>query len=85
MYYLQSGVSGYPSGYHCKGLSSNQTLNTQGKDEAEVPKELAAFLKYVRADLEESTADYSSTLVSHIQKVVGTIKTSREMEAKYML
>jgi len=47
--------------------------------------ELASFLKYVRADLEESTADYGSSLVSHIQKVIGDIKTSREMEAKYML
>ena len=60
-------------------------LSTRGKNEEEVPKELAAFLKYVRADLEESTADYGSSLVSHIQKVVGDIKTSREMEAKYML
>ena len=60
-------------------------LSTRGRNEEEVPEELAAFLKYVRADLEESTADYGSTLVNHIQKVVSHIKTSREMEAKYML
>ena len=70
---------------HLEDGSHTIILSTRGENEHEVPKELAAFLKYVRADLEESTADYDSPLVRHIQKVVNRIKTSREMEAKYML
>ena len=51
----------------------------------EVPQELVKFLKYVRADLEESTKDFEDDYVDRLQKSVQNIKQSRRMEERYML
>lgn len=60
-------------------------LSTCGKNEDEVPKELVNFLKYVKADLNESAADFEDGFVKKLQDAVREIKTSREMEERYML
>ena len=60
-------------------------LNTKGKNEEEVPKELVKFLKFVGADLQESTEDYEDEFVKELQKSVAHVKTSREMEERFML
>ena len=51
----------------------------------EVSTELVKFLKYVQADLEESTANFDDEFVASIQKSVQEIKQSRGMEERYML
>ncbi len=48
-------------------------------------KELISFLKYVSAELEESTLDFEDEYVSKLQQAVSSIKSSREMESRYMI
>lgn len=60
-------------------------LSTCGENKDEVPKELVKFLEYVKADLYESTADFEDDFVSKLQRTVRHIKSSREMEERYML
>ena len=60
-------------------------FSTKGKNEEEVPKELVKFLKFVGADLQESTEDYEDEFVKELQKSVAHVKTSREMEERFML
>ena len=43
------------------------------------------FLKYVQADLEESTSNYDDEFVESLQKAVHEIKQSRGMGERYML
>jgi len=59
-------------------------LSTCGENEEDESDELVKFLKYVKADLEESTKDYGDGYVSRIQKSVQRIKESREMGVRYM-
>jgi len=60
-------------------------LNTRGENPDEVSPELVKFLKYVRADLNESTEDFEDEFVVSLQKSVQDIKQSRRMEERYML
>ena len=60
-------------------------LSTCGENDEEVPEELVKFLKFVGAGLEESTDDYADDYIRRLQSSVVNIKTSREMEARYML
>lgn len=60
-------------------------LSTYGKNEDEVSKELVTFLKFVKADLKESTADFGDGFVKTIQESICQIKESRRMEERYML
>ena len=60
-------------------------LNTKGSNDDNVPAELVKFLKYVGANLEESTQDYEDPYVSKLQNSIANIKENRGMEAKYML
>lgn len=60
-------------------------FSTKGKNEEEVSKELVKFLKFVGADLQESTEDYEDEFVKELQKSVAHVKTSREMEERFML
>ena len=59
-------------------------LNTKGKNEKEVPKELIHFLKYV----ENSTDDYVSGIkddsIERLHEKVTALKRWRGLEAKYM-
>lgn len=60
-------------------------LSTRGTNTEEVPQELVKFLKYVRADLEESMKDFEDDYVGRLQKAVQKIKQNRRMEERYML
>ena len=60
-------------------------LSTAGENPEEVPESLVKFLKFVHADLEDSTKDFEDAYVRKLQRSVQNIKFSREMEAKYML
>lgn len=60
-------------------------LSTRGKNSNEVSEELVKFLRYVRADLQESMEDFEDEFVGRLQKTVYDIKQSRRMEERYML
>ena len=60
-------------------------LSTHGKNENEVPRELVNFLKFVRASQEESQKDFQDPFVSHLQESIRWIKSSREMEERFMI
>lgn len=60
-------------------------LSTCGENDADVPEELVKFLKFVGAESAESLVDYEDAYVRRLQESVAHIKTSREMEAKFML
>ena len=60
-------------------------LNTHGKNESEVPKELITFLKYVKADLAESEEAFDDPYVEQLQNFIRKIKGSREMEERFMI
>lgn len=60
-------------------------LSTRGKNDADVSESLVKFLKYVHADLSESTKDFEDVFVTKLQKSVRHIKDSREMEERFML
>ena len=60
-------------------------LNTHGKNESEVPKELVIFLKFVKADLKESQEDFHDIYVKQLQNSIRHIKESREMEERFMI
>lgn len=60
-------------------------LNTHGKNESEVPKELVTFLRYVKADLAESEEAFDDPYVEQLQKFIRKGKRSREMEERFMI
>lgn len=60
-------------------------LNTHGKNESEVPKELITFLKYVKADLAGSEETFDDPYVEQLQNFIRKIKGSREMEERFMI
>ena len=60
-------------------------LNTHGKNESEVPKELVTFLKYVKADLAGSEEAFDDPYVEQLQNFIRKIKGSWEMEERFMI
>ena len=60
-------------------------LNTHGKNESEVPKELVTFLNYVKEDLAGSEKEFHDPYVEQLQKFVRNVKKSREMEERFMI
>ena len=60
-------------------------LSTRGKNEEEVPESMVKFLKFVSAGLQESMQDFGDDFVRSLQSSVQRIKTSRELEGRYML
>ena len=59
-------------------------LNTHGRNEDEEPEELVKFLKYIGADLKQSTSDYGDALVERLQDSVSKIKKDRKMRERFM-
>lgn len=59
-------------------------LNTQGRNFAEVPEELAAFLKFVHAGQAGNEIDFHDDYVKHLQNCIRKIKTDKGMEVDYM-
>lgn len=60
-------------------------LSTCGNNTAEVPEKLVKFLEFVRAGEADSTRDYQDSFIRKIQKSMEDIRSSREMEEKFML
>ena len=60
-------------------------LSTHGKNENEVPRELVNFLKFVKANKEESQKDFQDHFVKQLQDSIRWIKSSREMEERFMI
>ncbi len=60
-------------------------LSTHGTDKEKVSDELIHFLQYVGADLQTSNGEFQDGYVRQLQAAVRQVKSSREMEARYML
>ena len=60
-------------------------LSTCGENDEEVPEELIKFLRFVKADLDESELDFEDDFVARLQKTIQRIKRSREMEERFMI
>ena len=60
-------------------------LNTCGENEAEVPKELADFLKYVKDPGESPGTEKRDSYEASVERQVQRIKRDRELEAQYMM
>ena len=60
-------------------------LSTRGENDEEVTLELKKFLQFVRANDEESEADFHDEFVEQIQESIHSIKVSRKMEERFML
>lgn len=48
-------------------------------------KELVKFLEFVRADTSDSNRDYQDSFIRKIQESMEEVRSSREMEEKFML
>ena len=60
-------------------------LNTHGKNEGEVPKELVTLLHYIREDVDGSEREYHDSYVERLQKFIHEVKSNREMEERFMV
>ena len=60
-------------------------LNTHGKNESEVPKELVTLLKYIREDIDGSEREFHDSYVERLQKFIHEIKSNRVMEERFMM
>ena len=60
-------------------------LNTHGKNEGEVPKELVTLLHYIREDVDGSEREYHDSYVERLQKFIHEVKSNREMEERFMI
>lgn len=60
-------------------------LSTRGENAEEVPEELVKFLNFVKADLSESETDFEDGFVKKLQETIRRIKSSREMEERFMI
>ena len=59
-------------------------LNTRGKNDGEVSKELVGFLRYVEDTTDEMAADMDSERIKRIHNPVRKVKASEEVGVKYM-
>ena len=59
-------------------------LNTCVRNLEEVPAGLVNFLEFVKADLAESQRNFRDVYVTQLQDSIRLIKSSREMEDKFM-
>ena len=60
-------------------------LSTRGENAEEVSEELVKFLNFVKADLSESETDFEDGFVKKLQETIRRIKSSREMEERFMI
>ena len=60
-------------------------LNTHGKNESEVPKELVTLLHYIREDVDGSEREFHDSYVERLQKFIREVKSNREMEERFMV
>lgn len=60
-------------------------LSTDGENADKVPESVVKFLKFVKADLEDSRANFDDEFVRKLQKSVEEIKSDREMGERFMV
>lgn len=59
-------------------------LSTVGKDEESIPKELKAFLKFVKEDTSENNTGTDDAYVRKLQETIRSVKENRELESSFM-
>lgn len=59
-------------------------LSTEGKDAENIPKELKAFLDFIKSDTPEHNAAVNDAFVKVLQESIRSVKESREMERSFM-
>ena len=59
-------------------------LSTVGKDEESIPKELKAFLKFVKEDTPENNTGTDDAYVRKLQETIRSVKENRELESSFM-
>lgn len=59
-------------------------LNTKGKNEREVPKELVHFLKYMEQSTDAYVAQVEEDSIIRLHEKITALKKWRELEARYM-
>lgn len=74
----------------CEGVALNDGiktifLSTYGENPEDEPESVVKFLRFVKADYEESEKDYQDEFVERLQQAVRHVKQSRQMEERFML
>ena len=59
----------------CDLKNTNVFLNTHGKNERKVPKELVTLLNYIREDIDGSERDFHDPYVKRFQKFIHEVKS----------
>ena len=59
-------------------------LSTKGEDSASIPKELKAFLDFVKEDTPENNTQTEDAYVKKLQNTIRSVKENREMERSFM-
>lgn len=59
-------------------------LSTEGKNYENIPKELKAFLDFVKSDTPENDTEVDDAYVKVLQKSIRSVKESKEMERSFM-
>ncbi|MBD5545508.1 MAG: Rpn family recombination-promoting nuclease/putative transposase [Lachnospiraceae bacterium] len=59
-------------------------LNTRGREDGNVPKELVHFLKYMEQSTDEYVSDLTEESIIKLHEKVTELKTWRRLEARYM-
>ena len=59
-------------------------LSTEGKDTENIPKELKAFLDFVKTDTSENNAETDDAYVKTLQQTIRSVKENRELERNFM-
>ena len=60
-------------------------LSTCGENKEDISEPLLKFLKFVKANLKESTEDFGDDYIQRLQDTIRQIKREREMEERYMI
>ena len=59
-------------------------LSTEGKDTEKIPKELQAFLEFIKTDNSQNNINIDDEYVKGLQRTIRRIKESRELEQEFM-
>ena len=59
-------------------------LSTEGKNAEKVPKELRAFLEFIKTDNPQNNMETDDEYVKGLQRTIRSIKESRELEREFM-
>ncbi len=64
--------------------SRSIVLSTEGKDANSIPKELKAFLEFVKEDTPENNTKTEDDYVRQLQKSIRSVKENRKLERSFM-